>query len=251
MIAMPDATYLTIGKVVEKLQPSYPDLTVSKVRFLEDEGIVTPSRTSSGYRMFSPADVKRLDTALHLQKTRFLPLSIIREELDREEREGSPSTKEEIGVDVATMNVDSEEMVDRLHPIDRMPEIAGVSVSFVRQLHEAGLIDFKRSPHGRDLVDGHDLALIRACDELRHYGFEPKNLRQYVISANRESSSFEQALVVYARKGGGVELERNEETRAQFDQAFSRMLSLTNAIRTTLIKRRVQNPFANMEENDR
>ena len=248
---MPDASYLTIGKVVEKLQATYPDLTVSKVRFLEDEGIVTPSRTSSGYRMFSPTDVKRLETALHLQKTRFLPLSIIREELDRMDREGSgASASPDIGVDVATMNVDPDDVVKRLHPIDRMPEVAGVSVSFVRQLHEAGLIEFKKSPHGRDLVEGQDLALIRACDELRHFGFEPKNLRQYVISANRESSSFEQALVVYARKGGGVELERTDEARAQFDQAFSRMLSLTNAIRTTLIKRRVTNPFENMESGN-
>ena len=246
---MPDASYLTIGKVVEKLQASYPDLTVSKVRFLEDEGIVAPSRTSSGYRMFSPADVKRLDTALHLQKTRFLPLSIIRDELERIEKEGASSASSaEVGVDVATMNVDPDDVVSRLHPIDRMPEVAGVSVSFVRSLHEAGLIEFKRSPHGRDLVDGRDLALIRTCDELRHFGFEPKNLRQYVNSANRESATFEQALVVYARKGGGVELERTEEARAQFDQAFSRMLSLTNAIRTILIKRRVQNPFASMED---
>ena len=251
---MPDATYLTIGKVVEKLQSSYPDLTVSKVRFLEDEGIVTPSRTTSGYRMFSPSDVKRLEQALYLQKTRFLPLSIIKEELDRSDREGSSpsgsgSESKAVGVDLTTMNVDSQDVIDRLHPIDRMPEIAGTTVSFVRQLHEAGLIDFKRSPHGRDLVDGHDLPLIRACDELRHFGFEPKNLRQYVISANRESASFEQALVLYSRKGGGVELERNEETRARFDDAFSRMLSLTNAIRTILIKRRVQNPFAGMDDD--
>ena len=82
---MPDAGYLTIGKVVKRLQQRYPDLSVSKVRYLEDEGLINPSRTPGGYRLYSQHDINRLETILHLQKTRFLPLQVIKEELERRE----------------------------------------------------------------------------------------------------------------------------------------------------------------------
>lgn len=146
------------------------------------------------------------------------------------------------------MRRDEDEVAERLHPIDRMPELCGTTVSFVRELSEAGVIQLKKSPHGRDLVDGHDLPLIRICDELRRYGFGARNLRSYVIAANRESSAFEQALMVYAKKGGGVEVEHTEENRRQFDEAFSRMLGLTNAVRSELVGRRVKEAFKDMGE---
>ena len=216
---MPDAGYLTIGKVVKKLQQQYPDLSISKVRYLQDEGLLNPSRTPSGYRLYSQRDVRRLETILYLQKNRFLPLSVIKEELERSDA-GQPSVASEAGpdrlADTITLPVDDEETVGKLHPLDRVPELTGVSASFVRQLSEAGVIKLTRSPHGRDLVDGHDLGLIRICDELRHFGIGPKNLRQYVIAANRESSMFEQALVVYAAKAGGVQNkgpEKNDGAR--------------------------------------
>ncbi|MGI6229553.1 MAG: MerR family transcriptional regulator [Tractidigestivibacter sp.] len=243
---MDEAGYLTIGKVVDKLRNRYPDLTVSKVRYLEDEGLLNPSRTPSGYRLYSQKDIKRLETILYLQKNRFLPLSVIKDELDRAAN-GSPSKLDGEGGSAALLAPISEEDTKKLHPIDRMPEVAGVSVSFVRQLSEAGIISLKRSPHGRDLVDGRDLSLIRTCDELRHFGIEPKNLRQYVNSANRESAMFEQALVVYAKKGGGVEVEATEETRQRFEEALSRMLSLTGKVRSELISRRVHESFKDME----
>ena len=97
-------------------------------------------------------------------------------------------------------------------------------------------------------IDGRDLSLIRICDELRRFGFGAKNLRQYVIAANRESSTFEQALMVFAKKGGGVEVEQTEESRHQFEMAFSRMLGLTNAVRNELIGRRVREEFKGMGE---
>lgn len=243
---MADAGYLTIGKVVKKLQQQYPDLTVSKVRYLQDEGLLNPSRTPSGYRLYSQRDVRRLETILYLQKNRFLPLSVIREQLERADAGQAPL---DTGVaEAIRLPADDEEIANKLHPIDRMPELVGTTVSFVRQLSEAGVIELRRSPHGRDLVDGRDFPLIRICDELRHFGIGPKNLRQYVIAANRESSMFEQALVVYARKGGGVEVEPTEETRQRFNEAFSRMLSLTNAVRDELITRRVKEPFKEPEE---
>ncbi len=242
---MPDAGYLTIGKVVKRLQSQYPDLTISKVRYLEDEGLVNPSRTPSGYRLYSQRDVRRLETVLYLQKNRFMPLSVIKDKLDGED--GSRAS-DLISPSVVTLPKDDEETAEKLHPIDKMPELCGTQVSFVRQLSEAGLIELKKSPHGRDLVDGHDLPLIRLCDELRRFGFGAKNLRQYVIAANRESATFEQALMVYAKKGGGVEPERTDESRRQFDEAFSRMLGLTNAVRSELVTRRVKEAFKDMDE---
>ena len=240
---MADAGYLTIGKVVKRLQATYPDLSVSKVRYLEDEGLLSPSRTPSGYRLYSQRDIKRLESILYLQKNRFLPLSVIKEELDRADSGTGMPSAANAAFRIAT---DDEETRSKLHPLDRMPEVAGVSVSFVRQLADAGVIQLKRSPHGRDLVDGQDLALIHTCEELRRFGFEARNLRQYVIAANRESAMFEQALSIYARKGGGVEMERTEETRQQFEHALTEMLALTGAVRDALITRHVKQTYKGM-----
>lgn len=241
---MADARYLTIGKVVKRLQGQYPDLSISKVRYLEDEGLLEPSRTPSGYRLYSPSDVRRLETILYLQKNRFLPLQVIKEQLDNEKN----------GVFGAVLSdVEPQEdtqTTSRLHLIDRMPELLGTPVSFVRELAEAGLIGLKRSPHGRDLVDGRDFALIRTCDRLRHFGIGPKNLRQYVTAANRESAMFEQALVVFARKGGGVQMEDTPENRQQFADAMQQMLSLTAQVRDILLRRQISTAFSQMSEGE-
>lgn len=283
---MADSGFLTIGKVVKKLQTLYPDLSVSKVRYLQDEGLLTPTRTAGGYRLYSQKDVKRLETILYLQKSRFMPLSVIREELDRQDKnpeaeqqvkaqtdkvtgaeaqaapeaqsssrqaqpqlDGKQVSQAILGAthaDAIVVPVDDPEVVQKYHAIDRIPEIVGCSVGFVRQLSEAGVITLKRSPHGRDLVDGKDLTLIRLCSELRHFGFEPKNLRQYVMAANRESSMFAKSLVVYAKKGGGVEVDHTDETRQKFMAALTRMLGLTNAVRNELITKLVRESFKDM-----
>lgn len=239
---MADAGYLTIGKVVKRLQERYPDLSVSKVRYLEDEGLLNPSRTPGGYRLYSQNDVKRLETILYLQKNRFMPLSVIKEELERGETSTSMPSAEAVTM---ASEIDSEEIVNKLHAIDRVPELLGVSVTFVKQLAEAGVITLQRSPHGRDLVDGKDFALIRTCEELRRFGIGAKNLRQYVTASNRESAMFEQALIVYARTGMGA-LEQTEEARQQFEAAFNEMLLLTNRVRDALITRQIQQSFKGM-----
>ena len=126
---MADAGYLTIGKVVSKLQEQYPDLSVSKVRYLEDEGLLTPSRTPGGYRLYSARDIQRLETILYLQKSRFLPLSVIKDELDG--KKGNTDSTLEEGTEATPDPVDPTlsvcpEAERELHPIDRIPEVAGV-----------------------------------------------------------------------------------------------------------------------------
>lgn len=236
---MADASYLTIGKVVKKLQAQYPDLSVSKVRYLQDEGLLNPSRTPGGYRLYSQKDVRRLETILYLQKNRFLPLQVIKDELEKVDS-GQSVSLDGAPAQGIVLPVDDEETLGKLHPIDRMPELVGVQVSFVRQLSEAGVIELRRSPHGRDLVDGQDFGLIRVCDELRRFGIGAKNLRQYVIAANRESAMFEQALTVYQRKPSLNDEEEIEQDDTQYNQALSRMLGLTNSVRDELIARRLR-----------
>lgn len=236
---MADASYLTIGKVVKRLQAQYPDLSVSKVRYLQDEGLLNPSRTPGGYRLYSQKDVRRLETILYLQKNRFLPLQVIKDELEKIDS-GQSVSLDGAPAQGIVLPVDDEETLGKLHPIDRMPELVGVQVSFVRQLSEAGVIELKHSPHGRDLVDGQDFGLIRVCDELRRFGIGAKNLRQYVIAANRESAMFEQALTVYQRKPSLNGEEEVEADDTQYNQALSRMLGLTNSVRDELIARRLR-----------
>lgn len=233
---MADAGYLTIGKVVSKLQESYPDLSVSKVRYLEDEGLLTPSRTPGGYRLYSARDIQRLETILYLQKSRFLPLSVIKDELDGKkdvpvDETGEGVQPQEDAVD-PTLAVDAE-AEGEMHPIDRIPEVAGVPISLVRKLADCGIIRLVKSPAGRDLVLGSDLRLIRACNELARFGIEPKNLRQYVAAANREIPMFEQALASLSRHQG----ESADERRLRREVALNRMLSLTGVVRSSIINR--------------
>ncbi len=227
---MADAGYLTLGKLVKRLQAQYPDLSVSKVRYLEDEGLLTPSRTPGGYRLYSSRDVKRLETILYLQKNRFLPLSVIKEELDGG---GAPGIA---GTDPAAYPesvCDDEETREKLHPLEKAPELLGVSISFVRDLANNGIVSLRRSPQGRELVDGHDFRLIRCAEALRRFGIEPRNLRQYVNAANRETAMFEQALSVLGPRQG----EFTDEQRAQYSQAFEQILHLTDSLRDDLIRR--------------
>ncbi|WP_293834606.1 MerR family transcriptional regulator [uncultured Parolsenella sp.] len=233
---MADAGYLTIGKVVSKLQGQYPDLSVSKVRYLEDEGLLTPSRTPGGYRLYSARDIQRLETILYLQKSRFLPLSVIKDELDG--KKGTTDSMPEDGCEAAPDPVDptlsvSPEAERELHPIDRIPEVAGVPISLVRKLADCSIIKLVKSPAGRDLVRGSDLRLIRACNELTRFGIEPKNLRQYLAAANREIPMFEQALASLSRHQG----ETPDERRLRREVALDRMLTLTGVVRCSIMRR--------------
>lgn len=233
---MADAGYLTIGKVVSKLQEQYPDLSVSKVRYLEDEGLLTPSRTPGGYRLYSARDIQRLETILYLQKSRFLPLSVIKDELDG--KKGGTDSMPEDCCEATSDPVDptlsvSPEAERELHPIDRIPEVTGVPISLVRKLADCSIIKLVKSPAGRDLVRGSDLRLIRACNELTRFGIEPKNLRQYLAAANREIPMFEQALASLSRHQG----ETPNERRLRREVALDRMLTLTGVVRGSIMRR--------------
>ena len=142
---MAERNYLSIGQVVNLLRGAYPDLSNSKIRFLEDEGLITPHRTPKGYRQYSKEDVDRLEVILHLQKTRYMPLNVIKQRL--ENATDLSTLAYEVGLlsDVP-LKTEPKETKQKLHPIETIPDMLGVEISFIRSLAENDLIRIIKSP---------------------------------------------------------------------------------------------------------
>jgi len=201
----------TIGSVCRRLQAEFPDISISKIRYLEDQGLLTLKRTQGGYRLFSEDDVERLETILRLQRDEFLPLRVIREELaagagrERRRRRGVGAPEED---------VDLDELCAR----------AGVDAKTVRELEEFGLLE----PHveGRQrLYSETDVEIAAACDTLARYGIAARHLRAFRTAADREAALLE-ALVGPAlrsrnadrRRAGMEDLQRLAETAQELSQ---------------------------------
>lgn len=233
MSSLAERSYLSIGQVVNYLRSSYPDLSNSKIRFLEDEGLITPHRTPKGYRQYSKEDVDRLEVILHLQKTRYMPLNVIKQRLDN--ATDLSTLAYEVGL-LSDMPLKTEprETQQKLHPIEDIPDLLGVKISFLRQLAENDLIKIVRSPKNRELIDGRDFPIIRYASELSRFNIEPRNLRQYVLAANRESTMFEQVLT------GMLGSDTSEDNRnVKIERAFKKLHDLTDGIQAALLKNRV------------
>lgn len=233
MSSLAERSYLSIGQVVNLLRGAYPDLSNSKIRFLEDEGLITPHRTPKGYRQYSKADVDRLEVILHLQKTRYMPLNVIKQKL--EAATDLSTLAYEVGLlSDAPMKAEPKETKQKLHPIEDVPDLLGVNIAFLRQLADNDLIRIIRSPQNRELIDGRDFSIIRHCSELSRFHIEPRNLRQYVSAANRESTMFEQVLIGML----GTD-ESDDDREAKLERAFKTLHDLTDGVRTALLRNRV------------
>ena len=245
-MAAGETTY-TIGKVVKMLSANFPDLTVSKVRYLESEGLVSPTRTKSGYRTYSDRDVKRLETVLRLQSSCFYPLAVIREKLNALD---AGENIEELEASVADTAAE-EALLATSHVLEDVPSLINVPVAFVRTLNDAGLLQITRSPNGRQMVNGRDIPLIRAAHELKRYGIDPRFLKPYLQRANREVPLFKQVLSGVIGRQGSLE---DAKVRAAFDTTLDRLLDLTEAVSTNLIRREIYREFnypANSSEGSR
>lgn len=230
---MAERSYLSIGQVVNYLRGAYPDLSNSKIRFLEDEGLITPHRTPKGYRQYSKEDVDRLEVILHLQKTRYMPLNVIKQKLDSATDLSTLAFEVGLLSDLP-MKAEPRESQQKLHPIEDVPDLLGVEISFIRALADNDLIRIIRSPQNRELVDGRDFEIIRLCSELNRFHIEPRNLRQYVTSANRESPMFEQVLISML----GMD-DSDDERNMKLERAFKKLHDLTDGVHTALLKNRV------------
>lgn len=233
MAASRERDYMTIGEVVESLQPAHPDLTISKIRFLEDEGLVTPERTPGGYRKFTTADAARVDIVLRLQKEHFLPLAVIREKLKDMDRgkvppELRPMVAHAQAVALPMDKADTISMSD-------VPAMLGFPISFVRELAEFGLVSIISSSDGEQISRG-DIDTAHVCWDLRRFGVEARHLRMYQTFADREAALLSQILTPAYR-------HRTPETRAKLVDAIGELSALTEDLKGHLLKRALSDVF--------
>ncbi len=156
---------LRIGEVVRRLRDEFPDISISKIRYLEDEGLLTPRRTQGGYRLFSENDLERLQTILRLQRDEFLPLRVIKEELD------APAARERQRRRPTALGAEEESV-----GLDELVERAGITTDLAKELEEYGLL----APHGSGADKRYaesDIDVAAACAQLTRYGVAPRNLR--------------------------------------------------------------------------
>ncbi len=225
--------YLTIGEVVQRLKNAHPDLSISKVRFLEDEGLISPERTQGGYRKFSQADVARVEMILRLQKEHFLPLAVIRERLAEFDRGRVPVELERSGIVEPPLAAAVAE--DEPIPVDDAPSVLGIPASFIRELSEFGIVELVTSDSGQ-CVDRADVSAVHAAWDLRRFGVEPRHLRMYGTFAEREAALFAQVVLPAFR-------HRTPESRRRLAETLSELGSLTDQLKGRLLRRALARAF--------
>jgi DNA-binding transcriptional MerR regulator len=184
---------LTIGAVAKILSQEFDDISISKIRYLEDQKLLAPRRTAGGYRLYSQADVERLRAILRMQRDEFLPLRVIRQELATGDFTGRRPSDESQKRRAASVG----EPVTSFSREDLLAE-AGVGEQFLRELQDFGIVSAKRRD-GRDAYDETDLEIVRAANELSKFGVGGRNLRVFKTSADREAALLEQLLSAQLR----------------------------------------------------
>jgi DNA-binding transcriptional MerR regulator len=175
---------LTIGTVCRRLKDEFPDVSISKIRYLEDQGLLAPRRTQGGYRLFAESDVDRLRTILRLQRDEFLPLRVIRDELDT-----AASRRKDRRKDAAKQRLRGP--AGRLLRLEQLCERAGVQPAFVRELEEYGLIEPTSDGDATGYTEA-DADVAALCMRLGRYNLAPRNLRAFRTGAEREAALLEQ-----------------------------------------------------------
>jgi DNA-binding transcriptional MerR regulator len=226
---------MNIGEVLDRLRPDFPGITIPKIRFLEDKGLIKPERTPAGYRKFSHEDVERLRYVLRMQRDHYLPLKVIGEHLDAIDRGLEPPPIEAVvptvpKVALAADGLPSAESFNRRDDLRlsrrELVKIAEISEDLLDQLEQYGLISARP---GTGHFDTDALVIARTARELADFGFEPRHLRAFKTAADREVGLVEQ--VVAPHKRG-----RDAAAKARAEEAVSEIAALSVRLHATLVK---------------
>lgn len=242
----------TIGEVLNRLKDEFEDITISKIRFLESEGLIHPDRTESGYRKFTEHDIERLRYVLRTQRDRYLPLKVIKEELDRLDagvpvEAPPPPSLEAYAAVRGSVVADRRERVagravtaplDTASPLDTPPTDVHLSLvelcdatnlesGDVQALRDHGLLQ------GEATFDGDDLQVARAAAELMRLGLEPRHLRMYHQFADREMALYQQLVLPLLK-------QRNPDSRRVAVSHLEELVRHGTRLHRTLLARELR-----------
>ena len=220
---------VTIGAVCKALAPEFSDISISKIRYLEDQKLLTPRRTQGGYRLYTQSDIQRLRTILRLQRDEFLPLRVIRQELaggraDREVATVAPSEPRPLRRASVTAKEGSA-----LYSLEDVVDETGAEPALIRELVDFGVIKGEQRGNTR-FFDETEREIVRAVSELARYGVGGRNLRVFRSSADREAQLLQSILAPALRS-------RNPERRKEAIEALENLASVTTHLKHLLLIR--------------
>ncbi|MCL6549554.1 MAG: MerR family transcriptional regulator [Acidothermus cellulolyticus] len=227
--------FFSIGEVLAQLRPDFPDVTISKIRFLESEGLIEPERTPAGYRKFTPADVARLRYVLTAQRDHYLPLRVIKEHLHALDQGLQPPLPGGTGLPRAPVSVVGGEGMPGSDAF--APDGGEVRLSRAEFLQAAGIADEELAtlenfgliaPRG-STYDGTALAIAKTVKELTRFGIEPRHLRAFRAAADREVGLVEQVITPLVR-------QRSPEARARAEEVAREIAALSVRLHAALVR---------------
>ncbi|HVY78754.1 MAG TPA: MerR family transcriptional regulator [Solirubrobacterales bacterium] len=221
---------LTIGAVCKILQSEFDDVSISKIRYLEDQKLLTPRRTAGGYRLYSQSDVERLRTILRLQRDEFLPLRVIRQELAAggdilaggaggEKRPSGGAVRRAILVNTSRAYLTLDEVIEE----------TGAREELVAELENFGIVEPEKRD-GKTVYDETDREVVRAANELSRFGVGARNLRVFRSSADREANLLEALL-------GSSLRSRNPERRKEALESLESLAATVSHLKHLLLVR--------------
>jgi DNA-binding transcriptional MerR regulator len=210
---------ITIGAVCDMLRSDHPSISISKIRYLEDQKLISPRRTPGGYRLFTTRDVERLRTILRLQRDEFLPLRVIRQELESSATGSFSASSQAKELKRARL---SEPAPSRRHSIEDVMRDTGAPAELVRDLQAYGLVN------AADGLDDTEREVVQTAAELAAYGVEPRHLRLFRTAAEREAGLLEQLLTTGLRS-------RNPERRREAVEALESLAALVSHMRHLML----------------
>jgi DNA-binding transcriptional MerR regulator len=217
--------YMSIGEILVTLKTEFPDITISKIRFLEGEGLIDPERTPSGYRKFRQEDVDRLRTILRMQRDEYLPLKVIKERLDK--------TEEEPGyVKPAPVEAGEDQLATPptgLHmSVEELSAATGVDRSRIKELESFGILCV-HGQNGEPYYDGDDFVKLSIVKDFFKYGIEPRHLMMYRHFAEREATFFESIVMPTLR-------QKNPDARRTAAENLIDLAALSRKFKQALLR---------------